>query len=103
MLRQILKTKEVPERDITEMITGGYLHLYWQDTGALLVEYKKLDFEKDDDEDEEEIYYAGEWIMAKSVESQGETLLQSSLRCWPPDFLPLATAGHWTTVLKIAQ
>ena len=46
-----------------------------------LVEYKKLDFEKDDDEDEEEIYYAGEGITAKSVESQGETLLQSSLRC----------------------
>ena len=59
MFRQILKTKEVPEKDITEMIAGRILYL--QEAGAnFFIEYKKLDLEKDEDGEERgEIYYAG--------------------------------------------
>ena len=66
MFKQILKTKEVPDRDINEMIAGynvEYLHTIVQ----RFLEYKKLNVETEDDsEDGEQIYYDGKYT-AESI------------------------------------
>ena len=65
MFKQILKTKEVPDRDINEMIAGfnaEYLHTTVYYKYITFLEYKKLNVETaDDSEDGEQIYYDGKY------------------------------------------
>ena len=74
MFKQILKTKDVPERDINEMI-AGWLDLILRDKKDTIkfTEYKKFDVEKEDG-DMENINYEGKTADDKVDQSRKSSL-----------------------------